>query len=439
MGQLAVLNTIEDKAAAENVFDINAMKQSLNLPYDRTVHEALSQHEYNFVLCDPKLPDNPIVYASEGFLKMTGYSAQEVLGRNCRFLQGPDTDRRTVLEIRDAIREERPCQVRIVNYTKQGRAFWNLFYLAPVYSRGDGTVVHFVGVQTPLVESYEAELGTREAVSNITADSAKFASEHDAKVAVPYNGNNGCFDSVVHEDRYARVDVMIRLNSLNSQPRCGEEECEMKEENKCRADTAVRAVLSELTKASKSKIGVAEQRCISLAQSAAVGVVCSSLMLSLTQIQQSFVLADPNLPDMPIVHASNMFLRLTGYSHEEVLGRNCRFLQGPDTDPKSVQKISESIKNLRSCSVKILNYRKDKQPFWNFLYVAPVRSADGKVAYYVGVQLDITLADTYAFEGKGVSAHMKQLGAVGAIRVAVRGLQGGGLRRIQKVLEVQTQ
>nr|AML77144.1 putative LOV domain-containing protein [Phlegmariurus squarrosus] len=428
MGQLAVLDTMEDKAAAEYVFDTYAIKQSLNLPYDRTVHEALSHHEYNFVLCDPKLPDNPIVYASEGFLKMTGYNAQEVLGRNCRFLQGPDTDRRTVMEIRDAIREERPCQVRILNYSKHGKAFWNLFHLAPVYSRGDGTVVHFVGVQTPLGESDEAEFGAREAVSNITADSSKLTSDHSAKVTVPYNGNNGCFDAVVHKKRYASVDVMVTSNPSKSQPRCGD----MKEENKCRAATAVRAVLSELTKSSKSKIGVAEQRCISLAQSAAAGVVCSSLMLSLAQIQQSFVLADPNLPDMPIVHASNMFLHLTGYSHEEVLGRNCRFLQGPDTDPKSVQKIGESIKNLKACSIKILNYRKDKQPFWNFLYVAPIRSADGKVAYYVGVQLDITLVDTYTCEGKGVGAHMKQLGAVGAIRVAVRGLQGEGLRRIQK-------
>nr|AML79326.1 putative LOV domain-containing protein [Dendrolycopodium obscurum] len=397
----------------------NVMVESLELPYNRTIQEALGRHEYNFVICDPRLPDHPIVYASEGFLKMTGYRAQEVLGRNCRFLQGPETERRTVLEIRDAIREERSCQVRILNYTKQRKPFWNLFHLAPVYSRENGMVVHYVGVQTPLSD----KAGDVDVVSDSLLESGtKVASD---------NENNGGLDADVQKNGDIVADD---LDALNSQLRGGgmdsEDKIEVQEKDERRATTAVRSVLSELTKSSKSKGGIAEQRCMSLAESASVGVVCSSLMLSLTRIQQSFVLADPNLPDMPIVHASDMFLHLTGYSREEVVGRNCRFLQGPSTDLKSVQKIRESIKESKPCSVRILNYRKDKQPFWNFLHVAPVRSADGKVAYYVGVQLDVTF--TAEYEGEGMSAHMKQLGAVGAIRVAVRGLQGGGLRRTQK-------
>ena len=66
--------------------------------------KLLSKHDYNFVLSDPRQPDNPIVYVSEGFYQLTGYSAEEVLGTNCRFLQGPETDRQAVMEIRDAIR-----------------------------------------------------------------------------------------------------------------------------------------------------------------------------------------------------------------------------------------------------------------------------------------------------------------------------------------------
>nr|AML76952.1 putative LOV domain-containing protein [Spinulum annotinum] len=405
----------------------NAVVESLKLPYNRTIQEALGRHEYNFVLCDPRLPDHPIVYASEGFLKMTGYRAQEVIGRNCRFLQGPETDRRTVLEIRDAIREERPCQVRILNYTKQRKPFWNLFHLAPVYSREDGTVVHYVGVQTPLSKSSADEAGDGGVVSNswLESDKHEVEEEDDKKVEAANGNNRGLNGNIVADEMHA-LNSRLRAGGMGSK-----EEFEVEEKDERRATIAVRSVLSELTKSSKSKGGIAEQRCMSLAESASLGVVCSSLMLSLTRIQQSFVLADPNLPDMPIVHASDMFLHLTGYSREEVVGRNCRFLQGPGTDSKSIQKIRESIKESKACSVRILNYRKDKQPFWNFLYVAPVRSADGKVAYYVGVQLDVTLADTPEYE-EGMSAHMKQLGAVGAIRVAVRGLQGGGLRRTQK-------
>lgn len=129
---------------------------SLSRSYNEKVSQALRQHEYNFVLSDPRLPDHPIVYASEGFLKMSGYEQSEVLGRNCRFLQGPETDRRTVGEIRDAVREERPCQVRILNYRKDGKAFWNLFHMAPVFSKTDGRVIHFVGVQTPIASDLAA-------------------------------------------------------------------------------------------------------------------------------------------------------------------------------------------------------------------------------------------------------------------------------------------
>jgi PAS domain S-box-containing protein len=75
----------------------------------------------------------------------------------------------------------------------------------------------------------------------------------------------------------------------------------------------------------------------------------------------------------PIVFASDQFLELTGYAREEVLGRNCRFLQGPDTDPKTVQEIRDAIANNREIMVKILNYKKDGKPFWNLFTLAPIQ------------------------------------------------------------------
>lgn len=153
--------------------------KSLSRSYNEKVSQALQQHEYNFVMTDPRLPDHPIVYASEGFCKMSGYKRDEVLGRNCRFLQGPDTDRRTVLEIRDAIREERPCQVRILNYTKQGDSFWNLFHLAPVYSGEDGRVIHFVGVQTP-IQSNLATTSAAAVMSDLTKEATTVTEQVNA-------------------------------------------------------------------------------------------------------------------------------------------------------------------------------------------------------------------------------------------------------------------
>nr|AML77180.1 putative LOV domain-containing protein [Aucuba japonica] len=147
-----------------------------------------------------------------------------------------------------------------------------------------------------------------------------------------------------------------------------------------------------------------------------MGVFGASLIISLGRIKQSFVLTDPHLPDMPIVYASDAFLKLTGYGRHEVLGRNCRFLSGQDTDPSTLFQIWESIRTEQACTVRILNYRKDKTPFWNFLHISPVRNASGKIAYFVGVQIDGSCKnDTH-----GLSPEIRQLGAVAAVRVAVR-------------------
>ena len=96
------------------------------------------------------------------------------------------------------------------------------------------------------------------------------------------------------------------------------------------------------------------------------------LMMSLVTAQQNFTVSDPSLPDNPIVFASQGFIELTGYSREQVLGRNCRFLQGPETDQKMVDVIRRGVASGEDTSVCLLNYKADGTPFWNqFFVVSP--------------------------------------------------------------------
>ena len=81
---------------------------------------------------------------------------------------------------------------------------------------------------------------------------------------------------------------------------------------------------------------------------------------------------------------------MTGYPVAEVLGRNCRFLQGPDTDPAAVAEIRAALAEDRECVVEILNYRKDGTTFWNRLSITPVRESSGEVTHFIGVQSDVT-------------------------------------------------
>lgn len=102
------------------------------------------------------------------------------------------------------------------------------------------------------------------------------------------------------------------------------------------------------------------------------------------------VISDVRLPDNPIIYCNPAFLEITGYSREDVIGRNCRFLQGPDTDPDSVEQIRQALRDGRECQVVLKNYRKDGKLFWNQLTISPVRDASGCITHYIGVQTDIT-------------------------------------------------
>jgi PAS domain S-box-containing protein len=102
------------------------------------------------------------------------------------------------------------------------------------------------------------------------------------------------------------------------------------------------------------------------------------------------VVCDATQDDLPIVFANDSFLRQTGYERHEVIGHNCRFLQGPDTDPETVARLRDAISAGEDLTVDLLNYRKDGSRFWNALYISPVRNAAGEVVYYFGSQIDIT-------------------------------------------------
>ena len=111
---------------------------------------------------------------------------------------------------------------------------------------------------------------------------------------------------------------------------------------------------------------------------------------AIASVSDGVLLTDPNQPDNPLIYANPAFFRITGYQPEEVIGRNCRFLQGSDTDPKTVVELYHAIAEQREFHTTILNYRKDGQPFWNELKISPVFSNTGSLIYFVGIQTDIT-------------------------------------------------
>jgi PAS domain S-box-containing protein len=126
-------------------------------------------------ITDPNQPDNPIIYVNRGFERLTGYDRDEVIGRNCRFLQNDDRDQPALRELRTAIQEGYDTRVLLRNYRKDGSMFWNELYLSAVYD-DQGKVIYFMGVQNDVTQRVNHEINLQKAIEQTFADSSWFTS-----------------------------------------------------------------------------------------------------------------------------------------------------------------------------------------------------------------------------------------------------------------------
>jgi PAS domain S-box-containing protein len=138
------------------------------------------------------------------------------------------------------------------------------------------------------------------------------------------------------------------------------------------------------------RLSLAEHYARLQAENLRVGGEFTLLRQALDLTGTGFILTDPRLEDDPIVYANQSFLDLTGYPREEVLGRNCRFLQGPATEEHRVDELRRAIRAEEPVTVELRNHRRDGSPFINEVHVSPVRDATGQVVRFVGVQVDVT-------------------------------------------------
>lgn len=113
----------------------------------------------------------------------------------------------------------------------------------------------------------------------------------------------------------------------------------------------------------------------------------------------ALVVTDPQLPDNPIIHASRGFAALTGYDEHEVVGRNCRFLQGVGTDVAAVDRLRGAVQDGRGITVDLVNYRKTGEPFGNRVHIEPVH-VDGRLRYFLGVQHELPLPGSVVEDGR---------------------------------------
>ncbi|PRQ25266.1 putative protein kinase AGC-RSK-2 family [Rosa chinensis] len=400
------------------------------LPNPRVSSElktALATLQQTFVVSDATKPDCPIVYASSGFFTMTGYSSKEVIGRNCRFLQGPETDQNEVAKIRNAVKTGSSYCGRLFNYKKDGTPFWNLLTVTPIKD-DNGKTIRFIGMQVEvskytegvnekalrpnglskslirydarqkekalgsIVEVVQTVKHPRSHMQDASNENTKNHEELDnmnlnyvlpksaamstpvretPQVDVKGDATRGRFsqDAGKNPKKSGRSPSMgFRSKSLGSGGRL-EKEPSVEPEDLMTIDIENADSWDRTERERDIRQGI-------------------DLATTLERIEKNFVISDPRIPDNPIIFASDSFLELTEYTREEILGRNCRFLQGPETDQATVSKIRDAIREQREITVQLINYTKSGKKFWNLFHLQPMRDHKGELQYFIGVQLD---------------------------------------------------
>lgn len=136
--------------------------EGMDHPHEDIFFAAVATTRMPMIVTDPHRPDNPIVFANPAFVRMTGYSMEELIGNNCRLLQGPATDRVTISAVRDAVAARREISTEILNYKKDGSTFWNALFISPVYDK-EGKVIYFFASQLDVSRRRDAEDALRQA------------------------------------------------------------------------------------------------------------------------------------------------------------------------------------------------------------------------------------------------------------------------------------
>ncbi|KAL5716864.1 non-specific serine/threonine protein kinase [Ranunculus cassubicifolius] len=388
--------------------------------------DALSTFQQTFVVSDATKADYPILYASAGFFKMTGYTSKEVIGRNCRFLQGSGTDADELCKIRESLQTGTSYCGRLLNYKKDGTPFWNLLTVAPIKDES-GKILKFIGMQVEVSKHTEGikdkmvrPNGLPESLIRYDARQKDMANSSVSELVLAVKQPNALSDSTNRPAVFTRRSeggggptrpeaLPGRRNSENAAPprrisRSSMERITELPQKKPRK-SGLKSFMGRKGKSAHANVEDGEDFDIAVADDESDedegrpdsvddkvrrremrrGI---DLATTLERIEKNFVITDPRLPDNPIIFASDSFLELTEYSREEILGRNCRFLQGPETDPETVRKIRKAIETQTDVTVQLINYTKSGKKFWNLFHLQPMRDQKGEVQYFIGVQLD---------------------------------------------------
>ncbi len=355
--------------------------------------KAIDKAHTPLVLTDPTSEDNPLVYVNEAFEAMTGYSEAELVGRNCRLLQGEKTNPETVAELRTAIDEEKPVTVEMRNYRNDGTMFWNQLTVVPVYD-ADGELVRYLGTQQDITERKQRaqELKQYERlVDNLPVGVVRTTPGSEGAVRLVNEAMVELFDApsktAIRESSVAELyadpaDRARFSDRLEAEGVIRNEELRMETFEGEQIWCAVSAVAVSQNDETIFEIAIQD-----ITERKRYEHDLSLFKQAVEQAGNSVLIT---ARDGTIEYVNPAFERTTGYDAEEVIGKTPRVLKSEKHDEEFYADLWETILAGEIWEGELINRRKSGQLYHVSHMIAPITDESGDISHFVGIQSDIT-------------------------------------------------
>ncbi|MFC7132835.1 MULTISPECIES: PAS domain S-box protein [Salinibaculum] len=339
--------------------------------------------------------DGTVVSWNEGARRLGGYTSDEILGEHVSTFYPPDAepDAATTLAV---AAEEGSCEKEGWRVRKDGSRFWGAVTVTALHD--DGTLRGFTVITRDMTEQRDRERVLRRFERAVeSAGQGVYITDADGEIEYV----NPAFEEITGYSREEAVGKTPRILKSGEMPEEYYEQlwATLLDGEPWEAEITDRRADGELYYAHQTIAPILDdegepQEFVAIQTDVTERKEREEdlrvMTRAITEAPIGFVITDPDREDNPIVHANDRFQELTGYDESEIVGRNCRFLQGEGTDAEAVAAMREAVDREEPVSVTLRNYRKDGSEFWNRVTIAPVTDETGSVTNYVGFQQDVT-------------------------------------------------
>ncbi|HYE36406.1 PAS domain S-box protein [Methylocaldum sp.] len=377
--------------------DLTRRKQ--NEEYLSILSGAVEQSPNAIMIADL---EGRITFVNRAFCRLTGYSIDEVIGQNPRLLQSGQTPPGIYRRLWEMIQAGNEWQGEIQDRKKSGELYWALETITPICD-GAGKIARYLATQRDITEqkrNKEALQESEERFRQVAEMVGEWLWEQDSEGRYVYSSGSvyailGLKPEEIIGKRYLDLltpeDRQHWTGTLPPTKRVHESFYKLINHYRHRDG---HEVFTESTGAPifDEQGRVIKWRGMDLDITARKRFE-DTLRLRERAIEAAsvgIVIADARQPHYPNIYVNPALSRITGYSQEDLLGRNLKILQGPETEETAKEEIREALQQGTSCEVVLRNYRKDGTPFWNELLLSPVRDNQGTVTHYIGIQTDVT-------------------------------------------------